>query len=250
MLKNPATYFLTMAQQKGKSPNFWMSEEYIDLAGLEWSEGYGFQGFRDEERVWIFPYFLTHHQIFSGTHSLTSFQDEPKGGLSFWDYEFIYDPKDFLSLNGKKWKTFRKNIKKHWPKDYKYRRLKDQDQDDVAELFLKWSEGKTLYDPETFTNFVLWGKNRWGLFLDGVLRGVNVFDTNWKYINYRICFDDGELYLNEYLRYKFYTSQWTLEQNKLVNDGGCLGSEGLERFKRKLNPIEVKMIYTGVENES
>jgi len=43
--------------------------------------------------------------------------------------------------------------------------------------------------------------------------------------------------MGEYLRLQFYQA---LEPDTLVNDGGALGSEGLERFKRKLNPVEVR----------
>jgi len=248
-LLNPATYFLTLVQQSGKNPNFWMSEEYIELAQLRWLNCNGMlQGFKDEFDNWFFPYYSTSSKQFYSFNNVTGFQNEEVG--EFWDYEFIYDPKNFLDLSGGKWKVFRKNIRKHQDKSWEYRKLEDSDVADAGALLLDWSCGKTLFDPETFATFVLFGENRFGLFLDGELKGVNIADTNWKYINYRICFDSGELYLNEFLRWKFYTSEWVQEQNKLVNDGGSLGSEGLYRFKKKLNPVDIKGIFTGVGNES
>jgi len=248
-LQNPATYFLTLIQQKGKSPNFWMSEEYIEYSGLKWCDAGGMlQGFKTDDGYWFFPYYSTTSKEFYSFNNLTGFQDDTRTG-TFWDYEFIYDPKKFLDLSGHLWKIFRKNIRKHIDKPYEYRPIErnDEELEKVIQLFLNWVDGKTIFDPETFTHFVIQGENRFGLFLDGVLKGVNIADTNFKYINYRICYDDGELYLNEFLRWKFYTSEWVQSQNKLVNDGGSLGSDGLFRFKNKLNPVDIKDIFTGVE---
>lgn len=248
MPNSPIRYFLELARIKRKNPNFWMSEEYIELSGLKFFESENTIGFLDDDDFWFFPVYNSTLNAFICIGNVTGFQNEPFG--KFWDHEFIYDPRNFLNLSGNKWKVFRKNVRKHQEKDWEYRKLESIEQDEVIQLFLEWVEGKEIYDPETFTKFVILGRNRFGLFLDGELKGVNIADTNYKYINYRICFDTGELYLNEFLRWKFYTSEWVLSQNKLVNDGGCLGSEGLKRFKKKLQPIEIKDIYTGVPNES
>ena len=251
MIKNPVTYFLNLIQENHASPNFWMSEEYIRLSELEWVEENGHQGFKDDEGKWFFPPYNPTAQrfIWIPDSVVVGFQDDMcYDDRKFWDYEFIYDPKEFLNLSGGKWKVFRKNIKKHQDKPWEYKKIwGDEKREEVIELFLKWSEGKTLFDPETFTNFVLHGVHRFGLFMHGDLVGVNIADKNFKYINYRICFDTGEEFLNEFLRWKFYTSDWVQRQDKLVNDGGCLGSEGLKRFKMKLRPIEIKDVYTGVE---
>jgi len=251
MLKNPATYFLSLVQQSGKSPNFWMSEEYIHLSDLVWEvKEENYQGFVDDKRDWYFPSFSSIGLKFAEWKGFqVGFQNETIG--KFWDHEFIYDPNNFLNLSGSKWKVFRKNIKKHQDKPWEYRRIRKNsiDEEDVIKLFLEWADGKNLYDPETFTRFVIHGENRFGLFLNGVLKGVNIADVNFNYINYRICFDNGEPFLNEFLRYKFYTSEWVLNQNKYVNDGGSLGSYGLCRFKNKLNPVAIMNVYTGVKDE-
>ena len=244
-LKNLATYFLNLVQQERKSPNFWMSEEYIRLAKLKWVEEDHLQGFKNDEGYWFFTPYNTTTKEFEPI-GLVGFQDEYLlGSQTFWDHEFIYDPKNFVSLSGNKWKVFRRHIRKLDNPYWSYERLPDDEEMDkhVAALFLDWAEGRELFDPEIFTKFVIQGENRFGLFLNGVLMGVNIADTNFKYINYRICVDTGEEFLNEYLRWRFYTSEWVQDQNKLVNDGGCLGSEGLKRFKMKLRPIEIKNIY-------
>ena len=63
---------------------------------------------------------------------------------------------------------------------------------------------------------------------------------NCKYINFRYCFDNREvIYCNEYLRLLFYRD--IAYKEKLVNDGGVLDNENLKRFKKKLNPIEIKV---------
>ncbi len=75
--------------------------------------------------------------------------------------------------------------------------------------------------------------------------GMNVWDENHLYINYRLCIvDPSERFLDEFMRYLFYTDPLIMEQNKLVNDGGVLGNEGLKRFKDKMNPFSVRPVYS------
>ncbi|NIP34438.1 MAG: hypothetical protein GWN12_05715, partial [Thermoplasmata archaeon] len=47
----------------------------------------------------------------------------------------------------------------------------------------------------------------------------------------------------EYLRWRFYTSNWAQEK-KWINDGGDLDNEKLARFKLKLNPVQVAVVYS------
>jgi len=75
------------------------------------------------------------------------------------------------------------------------------------------------------------------------LVGLNVWDENYAFVNYRLCIDNGEPYLQEFLRYLFYT-QDVLATERWVNDGGSLGREGLERFKLKLNPVAVWKVFS------
>ncbi len=87
--------------------------------------------------------------------------------------------------------------------------------------------------------YVLEGENRWGLFANGNLVGMNIWDENYRFINYRYCIDDGAPDLNRYLRLKFYTHDIIISKGKYINDGGSLGDEGLREFKMRLNPYRV-----------
>ena len=252
-----ADCFLERVRKEGKSPNFFMSREYIQKAGLIWTvEINGLCGWKQEGyEGWFFPPLRNNH-----------FQEGPKVWAGwpevnlahFLDEEYIYNPGNFLDLSGNRWKVFRRNVR-HWQEltaGWVYRELAggcgydpdDPDSGAVGDLLLKWSEGREIYDPDLFASFALFGENRWGLFdTDGALRGVNVADENWEFVNFRYCIDTGEEKLNEYLRFLFYTSPWVLSRMKLVNDGGSLGSEGLAQFKRKLRPVVVRHISTSEE---
>jgi hypothetical protein len=119
----------------------------------------------------------------------------------------------------------------------------------VSELMIQWGKDKNVFDPETMLRFGLMGEHRFGLFLKksgcaAQLIGLNIWDENWKYVNFRYCIDDGSSFLQEYLRYQFYTDPEIQAKGKLVNDGGALDSEGLLRFKLKLNPVQVIKVYS------
>jgi hypothetical protein len=215
-------------------------------------------GFAEEEEAFWFlpPILYPEKSILTNTAIYANFPvpfsqsllDSKKDALV--DYQIIYDPKDFLNLEGSQWSVFRKNIRKfpaRNPGTLSYKRLgAEEHQKEVIQLLLQWSEGKELYDPETFSSFVLLGDNRYGLFLDEKLIGVNVFDENWKYINFRCCIDSGIPFLNEYLRWRFYTCEEVQQSEKQVNDGGVVGSVSLLNFKKKLNPKEVWLVHTSI----
>lgn len=242
-MANLSHFFLNQIQKSGQSPNFWASEEYIDKAELSWVEDDQCVGFKDESGSWFFPPLDREGRFVLDVDCWAGFPNVECG--KFLDYEFIYDPRAFLDLSGKKWKIFRKNVNKWLGSNWEYRRLEDKDWEEIQELLIQWGEGLELYDSEVFVRYAYQGDNRFGLFVDNILRGVNIADVNFQFINFRFCFDSGEKYLNEFLRYMFYTSDWVLQQHKLVNDGGCLGLEGLEKFKRKLCPVEIRKIYGG-----
>jgi len=231
-------------------PNWWMSEEYINKSGLAWTEEDSFSGFKlPNESEWFFPPMKSDNgfvycvNIYSGFLSNVICNDN-----KLLDLQFIYYPRDFLILEGHKWRVFRKNIRKY-PKRYSehlvYKRIKGtQNLNAIKELLLLWAKGREIFDNEIMIKFILDGKYRWGLFNDGRLVGMNVWDENFTFINYRYCIDDGTPFLNEYLRYCFYTHPTILLINKYVNDGGCLDSEGLKKFKMKLNPIKVYKVFS------
>lgn len=161
----------------------------------------------------------------------------------FWDHEFIYDPYRFNDLSGGNWKVFRKNVRRfertHAPLHVQASRTK------VYGFWLEWlesQEGTYIDDLDAINNYLITGQGyRSALEVDGKLVGVNVWDENYKYINFRYCFSLPEYkYANEFQRLTFYTSPRVTISGKQVNDGGSLGSQSLYRFKSKLNPVEIR----------
>lgn len=237
-------------------PNFWMSEEYIEKAELVWHSGIVLSrrarpdlycGWMQTEPLeWFFPPLGRSGKFLSiRLNVYSSFLQtiQVYGWEEFLDYQYIYNPVDFLALQGHKWKQFRQDIKKY-PKRADKQLLylniaPDTFQDDITALVMTWTKEKTLYDPEVLVKYALCGENRWGLFANGNLVGMNIWDENFKFINYRYCIDNGSPDLNRYLRHQFYTHPLILSKRKLVNDGGSLDNAGLREFKLRLNPYHV-----------
>ncbi|HUV84158.1 MAG TPA: hypothetical protein VMV86_00530 [Methanosarcinales archaeon] len=257
--ENMACY-LSQAKINNKLPNFWMSEEYVDKARLKLVEISPLETFsfvselslienkEDTFQYFFPPYNKELNLFYEFVSCYCSFIDNETKDTSFLDYQYIYKPEDFLDLSGSKWRVFRKNIKKYpekYPGKLQYVPIiGDILQNDIEDLILKWSEGRTIYDTEVFIRYVFEGENRWGLFNNGKLVGMNIFDENFYFINYRYCLDNGTPFLNEYLRYRFYTDDVILKKKKLVNDGGSLDNEGLKRFKERLNPVYIGKVYS------
>jgi hypothetical protein len=83
------------------------------------------------------------------------------------------------------------------------------------------------------------------LYYGNQIVAMNVWDENYKYINYRFCLvKSDERYLDEFCRFLFYTDMDVYFQRKLINDGGVLGSSGLEFFKDKMNPLRKRTVYS------
>ena len=269
---NPSEY-LKWIESHQIPPNFWMSEEYITKKELFWSCGETVKGWKEtpESEEWFFPPSVStflfdgmisykHGDIFAGFALSAS----NCGNAIFLDYQFLYNPKDFLEMKGHKWATFRKNSRKY-PKrtssNLFYRDLNDLSNfdwtpselnSDIDELCMNWSERKNhnIHDPELLVKYLYQGEHRKGLFDGDVLVGINVWDENFQFINFRYCIDDGEPFLNEYMRYLFYTDPEIQAKNKLVNDGGALDSKGLKKFKKKLNPTSILKVYSYKKGEN
>ena len=239
--------YLQAVEKANQNPNFWMSKEYIQKAGLIWIEENGLSGYKinPKDNEWFFPpidmnteQFNLKKNIFCGF--VLSDSDCIEG--SFLDFQFFYNPLAFLSMEGSHWDVFRKNIRKI-PRRLKgelvYRPIEEKDASKVTHLLIKWSDriGK-VQDHIVCTKYVLNGFNRWGIFLNDILLGLNVWDENFKYINFRYCIDDGTPFLQEYIRYLFYLHSISIAK-KWVNDGGALDNPGLRRFKEKLNPVTI-----------
>ncbi len=168
----------------------------------------------------------------------------------FLDWEYLFNPHDFKMMNGGKWQTFRKNSRK-WPKSQRNTHYGTitQGKEERWNLLCLWllKRQDTVLDAEVITEYVMNpvdGVYQKGLTRDGQLVGINVWDDNYCYINFRFCIADGrERYLDEYMRYLFYTDPEIANQGKLINDGGALDSVGLERFKDKMNPVCKRPVY-------
>jgi hypothetical protein len=183
---------------------------------------------------------------------------KPEGLKSkFLDYEYIYDPKAFLSMEGGNWAVFRKNCRK-WPKRFgnhlTYERISAypfrntawgrEELDDVLGCWLESKLlGKKIEDEKILIQYLRFGENRKVLWDSNQrIYGVNVWDENYKYINFRYCICRPEEYLSEYMRFLFYTDPYIQSQGKLVNDGGVLDNPDLKRFKDKMNPLQVREV--------
>lgn len=168
------------------------------------------------------------------------------------DWEYIYDPLSFREMKGGVWETFRKNSRK-WPKlhdHYKYGYYIPTGAE-IGNLMGKWMEKRqsTVLDPVLIIEMVcdptiprkyLYDGNR--------LVGINLWDENYQFINFRFCICDDEPFLSEFLRWLFYTDPEIISKNKLVNDGGVLDNPNLKRFKDKMNPVKKRIVHTFIKN--
>ena len=248
--------YLRLLEFQKVRPSFWCSDEYFRKAEFKEIDDNGVIYIQDKEGSLMFPPLDSmlnyQHPIFQ-TPSWTSFA-KMNGLLKdaiFFDYEYIYDPKAFLNMTGKKWQVFRKNCRKY-PARYQGQELKyikvenHNDEMKVSELIDQWMRDinwNEIHDGEVMIQYLFHGQNR-EILIDeqGDAHGLNVWDENYMFINYRFCISLNLPFLSEYMRYLFYIHQ--AKQNKLVNDGGVLDNPNLKRFKDKLNPIEVNKIYS------
>ncbi len=249
--------YLQILKQNRITPNFWCSQEYFDKAGLEEDHLLGWVVITDPEYPdkFVLPPIcigddgkiikITMRHVWADFHLSFS----PYVYASFLDYEFIYDQRNFLNMVGKDWAVFRKNSRK-W--------LRGKDPEKIAfillsgscwkgqidDVFIDWLSAQgfdeEIQDSETMMKFLYEGQNRFGLFYGDELKAVLVYDYNWEYINFRYCVCKNEPWLSEYARLRFYLDPLIQQDPRLVNDGGCLGSDGLFFFKHKMNPVEIR----------
>jgi hypothetical protein len=252
-------------------PNFWCSEEYFKHA--EFCEFIRTLPDGDELSVVVtdpddehavFPLFnLTQgrvHPVVPGGGiwaDLVGFQPNPlpSRGPKFLDYNYIYDPKEFQEMRGKKWMTFRKNSRK-FPRRYgehKVAWLPLRPREEIsafASEVLSFMPDE-IHDAEVLLKYLFDGENR--LFLFDIpahkILAVNIWDENYKYINYRYALCINEPFLSEYIRLCFYKMVDERYPGKFVNDGGVLDRPLLKEFKDKLNPVKVKKIYSWKNKE-
>jgi len=266
MAKGLGSKYLELMESNRIEPNFWCSEEYFKHANCEELRWDYKTGISAPDYGLLLPPIsnLGRVSIDPGINIWADFPgymepfivefDYLRVDRKFLDYNYIYDPRNFLDMSGGDWSVFRKNVRK-WPRSVPvgvlvdYRRLLSSGDwyDEQEELFLKWLSNRpedNIQDDEVMMNFYFNGEHRAGLFRGNELVGVNVWDYNWKYVNYRYCICLPEPFLSEYMRFLFYTNPVSNIGGKMVNDGGVLDKPSLKAFKDKLNPVEVKKIYS------
>jgi hypothetical protein len=252
-------------------PNFWCSEEYFEKAHLE-------------EELLPGNFLIVKDSLFKGTGMILvpavdiEYGTILPGGVpriwsdfegwqsvsyspSFLDYEYIYNPKEFLTMDGGKWQVFRKNCRK-FPKrvmtDLTYNRLGAWNYPNLDgafnEMFQEWLSGadREIQDDEVMLKYFGGGENRKILWSrdERKIYGVNIWDENYHYVNFRYSFCRKDDYLPEYMRWLFYTDGEIVRKNKLVNDGGTLDNPNLKRFKDKLCPCSVREVHSWLKNFS
>jgi len=263
--------YLKELERRRIEPNFWTSEEYIQKAGLQQVMEDGWLFIVEDGAVVLPPLpigpqapfdkkiWSDFHEHIPG-HTPQFHREYFDGELDELDLEYIYDPLNFNHMDGAHWAVFRKNCRK-WPNRnpgeivYDRLTLSNDNPHGLFELIVSWLTGleesgeEEIHDHEVLLKYLYNGLNRKALWLDGELMGVNIWDSNYKYINYRYCIcRPDQPFLSEYLRWRFYTDrviQLTRKQTgKLVNDGGVLDRPALKAFKDKMNPCRVRSVYT------
>jgi hypothetical protein len=240
-------------------PNFYCSEEYLRFSdatcftenGWVWVESDGWA---------LFPPLPMNKWRWS--YEIPYYWEEPiwadfidtvyiSRKMEFLDIEFIYNPKAFKDLSGGDWNVYRKNIRKYPKRHEKWVYSNSSTYKEVTNLLGEWLEGKK--DVVEDVNFILrfvtdYSTQRKFLYDgEGNLVAINAWDENYKYINYRFCITKpNQPFLEEFTRHQFYIDPVIQDSGKFVNDGGCLGSEGLKRFKRKMNPVQERDVHSWI----
>lgn len=251
--------YIDLLEKAGITPNFYISKEYFRKAKFVeiMDKRLGLCYVKDEDWV-VFPAVgLNGYDLkFFGDKVWSDFSFSLKGVVgykpTFLDYEYIYDSKRFLTMEGGDWAVFRKNCRK-FPNRHgegTYVKISNFDKNILNNLLIEWlkgMEGKEILDDEVMLNYLQDGENRKILYLDGEIVGINIWDENYKYINFRYSFCKKEDFLPEYMRILFYKDKEILNENKLINDGGICNSENLKRFKDKMNPIFVREVCSWIK---
>jgi len=256
--------YLNLIEEKGLRPNFWCSEEYFEKAcfverKVEMGNNFYYVEIRDCKENLVFPplsnfddgfypfYEPVLMDMFGYKYNYNSLKNE------FFDFEYIFRPKDFINMVGKKWTKFRKNCKK-FPKRFDGRlfyiskktveKIVPNFEENFDDFVGRWVESikwEEIHDADIMLKYV-YGGNKRDILVDenGNILAMNIWDENYIMINFRYCICLDKPFLNEYMRYMFYF----MNRNsfKLVNDGGVLDNDGIKEFKDKMNPYEVNKI--------
>ncbi len=262
--------YLKAMETHNIDPNFWISKEYFEAADFRdvvldgWDDDKLISVESDETDQYIFPPISLLHGATDHTDQVifpyrkgvwSDFSNASYTGddHELLDLEYLYNPKDFTNMVGKRWAVFRKNVRK-WPRKqdgrFSYWKLNNYQKkwyhDRIKNLVIEWLENHhgVIQDSEALLHYALHGKNRHILFNTdrSEVVGINCWDSNWKYINFRWSICKKEPYLNEFMRYMFYRDPEIRNQDKLVNDGGVLDNPNIKAFKDKMNPVRVRRV--------
>lgn len=246
----------------GIEPNFYVSEPYLNLVdarcytlgSLCWLEAEGWTLFPVLSES-LYPANMNFQRL--GKRKMFECWCDFNGyfceGLNprFLDSEFIFDPCQFNDMTGGRWQIYRKNSRK-WQRGHENWSYQDKFKGRQAQMLLgEWLDNKpNVEDSELMIRLCLEkipGVGRKFLYHDGELKAINVWDENWRFVNYRVCIVKDEPWLSEFARLLFYTDPEIQSKHKLIHDGGSLGNEGLERFKDKMNPLIKRKRYSWIK---
>jgi len=261
MKRRELQHYLKRAEELLVEPNFFMSLPYLRLSNVKCVESEGWIWIADK-RWCLFeplPIGKEHSPVPPVDRIWALFQSKStplNGHYSFLDWQYIFDPTNFLHMDGKYWQVFRKNCRK-WPKrNIRYNYTSQEPSGTEAGLMIAdWIErkGGSIMDGELLARFAYFEEDadifkKYLYNNTGQLVGINAWDKNWRYINYRVCMSSpDEPFLNEFIRWLFYTDPEICKSGMLVNDGGALDSAGLEFFKDKMNPIDKLPLYSWIK---
>lgn len=254
--------YLKRAEEQGIIPNFYLSEPYLRLTkskgvireGWVWVECEGWVLFPPLDLDLTLRYkYPKIKNVWSDFENLIPKETTMS---EFLDWEYIFHPWEFLRIEGGKWETFRKNVRK-WPRNNGGWEYTEREDERAAMSLLGWwfaRKAESIQDASLILKYI--GGKHEGVHKkylyteEGKLVAINVWDENWFYINYRFCIIDKEQpHLDEFARYLFYTDPIIQSTKKFVNDGGVLGNAGLEKFKDKLNPVSKREVHSWIYNK-
>jgi len=172
------------------------------------------------------------------------------------DWQYIFNPEHFLTMEGHEWATFRKNARK-WPERHGSLHMVPHEKvpaKDRMHLVGDWLEGKAdvAYDAPTMANYLFHSHpdTQVQCLVDakGVLWAIIAWDYNWRFINFRYCLvRPDNAFLEEYVRLSFYLLPCIQLDTRCVNDGGIVDNPGLEIFKDHMNPTKKIQTYSWVK---
>ncbi len=257
--------YLKALRQMGQRPNFWCSSEYARRAGWRSPAGEIVLDVFDADGVQMLPTLVKlerkgnpgPYQINRATRCWAGFAGD-SGRLL--DFEFIYNPADFMDISGPRWKKVRKCIRQAKADlpcaDLSYGNVYDSDSA-LNEFVYRWAiqnSTGTFYEPDVMESYMMEGESRL-LLIDPhspsrAAYALLIWDQNWQYINFRYCcVESGVRGLSDLARVKFMRWIHLYYPGRLVNDGGALDSKELFTYKTKLNPLEINNIRTTLEEK-